>query len=356
MSFTIGIPVRNGEQFLAQAIESALAQTRTADEILVVDDGSSDGTRAIATDPKWQARVRYVYNDKPTGFADAFNRVANLAKSDIVVFLSADDLLDPAHLEAVEGGFSTFPDARFCYVGSRYIDANGKPMSSPVRQSSSAPQLYDGKMYVHNYLMGCLTGNEIHRCVGIAVQRELMVERCGFRKDAGIMADNDFFIRIASKTKVIGISSPLASVRSHVGAISSRIDSLGLRVAEDYLYQIRFLKSEPRYIAEKDMLVVYELAYRSMNSLLREAVLRGRRELGSAGLRLMQESMALVGEEIAGPLIKSNGRILGFIHRGGWAVALYRAAVFAAERLKKVKRMVLAAKTTSPAAPASAHL
>jgi GT2 family glycosyltransferase len=299
-----------------------------------VDDASTDTTRVIATDERWRDRVRYIYNDQASGFADAFNRVATLASSGFVVFLSADDLLDPTFLEHVEGGLTAYPHAKFCYVAARYIDAEGRRISPGRPESSRTAQLYDGRTYIFNYLTGCLSGNEVHRCVGTSVDRKLFVEECRFRKEAGILADNDFFIRIAKKTEVVGIAQQLASVRIHADAISSRQDSLNLRVAEDYLYQLRFLKAEPRHVTDQDLFVAYALACRSIGLLLAEAVLRGRRDLGSAALRLQQEASSLMGRA---PPIVPAGLLFNVVYRWAWASSLYRGALSAAAMARWMK-------------------
>ena len=73
---SIVIPVRNGAKYLADALRSALVQTRPAGEVLVLDDNSQDASAAIAKSSEWGGKVRYVLNENPTGFADAWNRAA----------------------------------------------------------------------------------------------------------------------------------------------------------------------------------------------------------------------------------------------------------------------------------------
>lgn len=323
---------------MAAAIESALAQTRPADEVLVVDDASTDATRAIATDVKWESRVRYVYNDNSTGFADAFNRVTVLAGNEFVVLLSADDVLHPSFLEAVEAGLLAYPEAKFCYVAADYIDGDGKLISPRAASQSSVPRLYDGKAYIHNYISGCLNNAEIHRCAGTVIERKLFVERCRFRKEAGIMADNDLFIRIAAETNVVGIALPLASVRVHADAISARMESLNLRVAKDYLFQIRFLASEAHTVAAPDVAMVHALAFRSINLLMQEALLRGRPDLYAAAIRIVRELELTIGADACCRSIAQIGSLLRLIYRHrsvGW---LYGWLVSAAALAKPLKR------------------
>jgi glycosyltransferase involved in cell wall biosynthesis len=82
------IPVYNGERFLAEAIESVAAQAYRPVEIIVVDDGSTDGSPAIA---KKYPDVRYTYQSHQ-GLAAALNHGVKLAGGSFLAFLDADDL------------------------------------------------------------------------------------------------------------------------------------------------------------------------------------------------------------------------------------------------------------------------
>lgn len=83
------IPVCNGERFLGEALESVLGQTCRPFEIIVVDDGSTDGTAAVAA--AYDPRVRYVFQSN-AGPAAARNRGLDLATGDLLAFLDADDV------------------------------------------------------------------------------------------------------------------------------------------------------------------------------------------------------------------------------------------------------------------------
>ena len=89
MDISVIIPVYNGERYLAQAIESVLAQTLPPSEIIVIDDGSTDGSVAIAERFAEQVRIDQQEN---RGAASARNRGVDLAKGSLLAFLDADDL------------------------------------------------------------------------------------------------------------------------------------------------------------------------------------------------------------------------------------------------------------------------
>jgi glycosyltransferase involved in cell wall biosynthesis len=83
------IPVYNGERYIGAALESVLAQTSRPGEILVIDDGSSDGTAAVLE--AYRPHVRYHYQPN-AGLSVARNCGVRLATRDFLAFLDADDL------------------------------------------------------------------------------------------------------------------------------------------------------------------------------------------------------------------------------------------------------------------------
>lgn len=90
------IPVFNGERYLAEALDSIVAQTHTAIEVLVVDDGSTDGTAAVATNGRYP--VRY-FRQANAGPSVARNHGLRESRGAFVAFLDADDRWHPEKLE-----------------------------------------------------------------------------------------------------------------------------------------------------------------------------------------------------------------------------------------------------------------
>jgi glycosyltransferase involved in cell wall biosynthesis len=103
MRISIVLPVHDAERFVADALDSALAQTLLPDEIVAINDGSTDGSAAILAGYP-QVRVMHQAN---AGCAVARNRGIEAARHDIIAFLDADDLWLPTRLEralaALEG-------------------------------------------------------------------------------------------------------------------------------------------------------------------------------------------------------------------------------------------------------------
>jgi glycosyltransferase involved in cell wall biosynthesis len=90
------VPVFNGEPYLAEAVESLLGQTRAPDEVIVVDDGSTDGSSRVAA--QFGAQVT-VINQANAGRSAARNAGIDRASGDVLAFLDADDRWEPTKLE-----------------------------------------------------------------------------------------------------------------------------------------------------------------------------------------------------------------------------------------------------------------
>lgn len=277
-TFTIGIPVRNASQFLAEALRSAIRQHRPADEIVVIDDASTDDTASIAQSCEWNGRVRYVYNGVPTGWADAFNRVAKSASGDFIIVLCADDLLAPDHLLNVERAIQAHPSAGMCYCGNTYIDSAGMTTGGTPGPYSLSPRLVSGWEYRRRLVRGICESQPIHRFAGVAVDRSLWTLHSPVRPEAGLIADTDFFLRAAALRDVVSISAPLASVRCHRDSVSSQEVSLALRLAQDYLFQVRWYSESSHPLDNESAALIYSLAARFVTSLLYESLRRVRPE------------------------------------------------------------------------------
>ncbi len=91
------IPVHNGEEFLAETIQSVLGQDQPSLEIIVVDDGSTDGTADVVHG--FGDRLRYIYQDNSGRAASPRNKGIGLARGEWLIFLDADDLWPEARLE-----------------------------------------------------------------------------------------------------------------------------------------------------------------------------------------------------------------------------------------------------------------
>jgi glycosyltransferase involved in cell wall biosynthesis len=115
------VPVFNGERHLAEALDSILAQTHRPIEVVVVDDGSTDGSTSVAERYGEPVRVVRQANAGPTAARDAGVRVAS---GELLAFLDADDLWLPEKLAVQLEHLAAHPslDATFCQIENFFDD------------------------------------------------------------------------------------------------------------------------------------------------------------------------------------------------------------------------------------------
>ena len=311
MRLSIAIPVYNGERFLEQALASALEQSRPFDEVLVVDDNSTDRSAAIARSLRWAGRVTYRFNQVPTGFADAWNRAAAWSTGDFVTVLHQDDLLDRDYLESIEAAAQRYPQAGHLYAACRYIDANGHTLRMAPVPHSAEPVLYSGTEYAHRYLQGVLANAHIHRCPGVTTRRDLLTGKCAYRKEAGHIADDDFFYRIGAFTEVVGISRPLASYREHEASTTARLSHLELTLAQDWVFQVVQHVGRASLITQNDQERIVQQAVKMLNRALVLAI----GERSSREIHACQETAAALERALPGSLAKHSPRSAKLIWR-----------------------------------------
>jgi glycosyltransferase involved in cell wall biosynthesis len=103
MTFSIAIPVHNGEAILAQTIASVVHQKRPTDEILVVDDKSTGNSRNNIAEFQMWYLIRYEYNEQP--ISDARNRVVASSRSDYVTIFHRKPCRKPRCCGNTHGGY-----------------------------------------------------------------------------------------------------------------------------------------------------------------------------------------------------------------------------------------------------------
>lgn len=132
---SIIVPVYNAEKFILETIESVEAQTYSHWELLLVEDGSSDGTAAVIEEyvrQKKEERIRLIRQPSNMGAARARNRGLQEAKGRYIAYLDADDLWAPRKLE-LQIGFMEEQGAAFAFTGYEFADEKARGLGKVVR-------------------------------------------------------------------------------------------------------------------------------------------------------------------------------------------------------------------------------
>jgi len=200
VSVTLVITSYNHGRFLAEAIESALGQKQPFQQIFVVDDGSTDDTAAVAARYPQIVCIR----QPNSGLSAARNSGLREARGDFVVFLDADDRLQP---EAVEAGlrcFASSPEASFVYGRFRIVEPGGQALpAAPLR--ACGPDAY----------LDFLRGNFVEMHATVMYRRESIVALQGFDEELRACEDYDLYLRIARQGQVAFHETVVADYRRH---------------------------------------------------------------------------------------------------------------------------------------------
>ena len=139
---SIGLPVYNGEKYLALAIASVLEQTFSSFELLIADNASSDRTEAIcrnyaAQDP----RIRYFRHPVNRGAGFNYNFLFHQARGQYFKWLAHDDLIAPTNLAACVEALNGDPTLVLAYTHHVDIDENGNPIRTISRTKGNSNEI-----------------------------------------------------------------------------------------------------------------------------------------------------------------------------------------------------------------------
>ncbi len=211
---SICIPTYNGENSIVDTVRSVLAQTMVDFEIIISDDGSSDGTEAAVKQLN-DDRIHFYPAEKRGGPVANCNRALSLAKGKYLKVLMQDDLLEPEHLEQAVKCFESDPEIVMTTCSTNIIDGKGKV--TMVRRHCSKDAVFDGISYAKRSLHG---RNIFGEPSIICYRREVYDSGVRYREKYKFNFDWDFSIRAVTGKKIAYISKPLAAFRISDTSIS----------------------------------------------------------------------------------------------------------------------------------------
>jgi glycosyltransferase involved in cell wall biosynthesis len=195
-------PAYNRAAWLPAALDSALSQEFDGFEVVVVDDGSTDGTPAVLRG--YGDRVR-VHRQANAGQSAAVNRGVELARGDLVAFLDSDDAWLPGKLARQVPMLDAAPEAALLYAAVEYMDGEGRriPDPRPPRRAPSGEVLGD-----------LLEGNFIRTPTAV-FRRAAFLGAGGYDPALKCVNDWDMWLRLATAGRVLRDPVPSARYRLH---------------------------------------------------------------------------------------------------------------------------------------------
>jgi glycosyltransferase involved in cell wall biosynthesis len=204
------IPAYNRETLVARAIDSVLAQTWQDFELIVVDDASKDGTRAVLEGYRDHPKVRLILSDVNRGGSGARNLGIEAARGALIAFQDSDDVWLPHKLAAQVAALEANPQAGLCYCGALFSEGS---RSYYIPEAVFAR--LDGDMS-QEMLRRNTTSTQT-----LLVRREVLAQSGPFDATLKRFQDWDLMIRIAQIAPLVFLPEPMVVIFATPGNISS---------------------------------------------------------------------------------------------------------------------------------------
>ncbi len=217
MRVTAAVCLHDGAEFAGEALASILGQTVSPIEVLVIDDGSTDGApdflEAWLRDPRLKI-IRRPHRGLGAARAEAVAR----AEGEWIAFLDQDDVWDPGKLERFLAAAASCPDAALIFSDARLMDEAGRPFGLwSERFDGTDLDLGPGAARVELLRRGCFIDVS-----ATMIRRDAALEAGSFDPRLSYVEDLDLWLRMASRHRLFRIPEPLSSRRIHAGQFTQR--------------------------------------------------------------------------------------------------------------------------------------
>ena len=202
---SIIMPAFNAKDTIGEAIASALNGTHRNLEILVIDDGSSDGTETIVTGMARQdPRIKYYKNPKNLGAYKSRNLMLQAATGKFIAFLDSDDTWEPNKLEECLNLLKKHPEVKSVGHALRYLNKEGEKVSYIPTYPTNQEELQNVQ---ENGALPWVFPT------ALVVEREAILEIGGFLDHWKVGADTELMARLAQKHGMLATKIPLGNYR-----------------------------------------------------------------------------------------------------------------------------------------------
>jgi len=282
---TVVIPTWNRLPLLRQAVESVRAQTWSAWELRVADDGSTDGTAAWIAE-LGDPRVRCVAGPREGHVGRVRNRGAAAGSGPLLAFLDSDDVWLPQKLETQVAAMRE-AGAEWCFTGYELMDEDGRTV--PFRAGSG--EVRSG--WIARDLLAGEIGVDIST---LLITRGLFTRVGGFSEDPRLAArgDHELVLRLAVQASAAGVPRVLTRVREHPGRLTHGLADPHERSAR--VYELFLERRPPAELAS--------IARRAHGEHLRTAA-RARLARGEYAAAARLFARALRAHPAPGPLARA---------------------------------------------------
>ena len=258
--FSVIIPLYNKAPYVRKTVESVLGQTFGDYELIIVDNGSNDGSHEIVA-AFTDHRIKIVCLEENVGVSNARNKGVSLASAPQITFLDADDWWEPTFLEEMAGLIDRHPDAGI-YGTGYYIVKNGKKRLAPigVDEGFEEGEINYCAVYAKTLCMPLTS-------ITVAMPKAVFDETGGFKPHLKLGEDFDLWVRIALKHKTVFLNKPLSNYNQDVDVTYRGTHHLR-DPKEHMLWNLGYLEPEEKTNADYKQLIDNLRTYSLMPYLL----------------------------------------------------------------------------------------
>lgn len=224
---SVVLPVYNGADLVAQSIDSVLAQTWTNFELIVINDGSTDGTLEILNQYQAADSRVVVVDQENRRIPRTLSRGFEMARGEFFTWTSADNIMHPQFLEKMAGELQAHPDWDMVYANMRLINAEGKLykghgwFETPLR--SGNVMLPTNAFELNTYANNTIAAAFMYRSTAADVAGD-------YSRFKHTLEDYDYWMRINSLCELrhADFSEPIYDYRWHDGSLTAKDAELGI--------------------------------------------------------------------------------------------------------------------------------
>ena len=240
---SVVIPVHDRIELLRETLASLRSQTRAPDEVIVVDDGSEEGSLAIIEEDPRNAAFTFLHQKK-RGVASARNLGVAAARGEWIAFLDSDDLWAKEKIACQLEAIAARPGIAMHYCDHGAITRDGVPCRGHEKRRRGG------------MILGPLFESIFVHTSGVVIRRDLLGELGGFREELRNCEDYDLWLRVSAHHEIAYLDRTLYSRRVHEGSLSKSPDPLGhslkCQVLEEIAQSVLDAKAlSPRRIARR---------------------------------------------------------------------------------------------------------
>jgi glycosyltransferase involved in cell wall biosynthesis/O-antigen/teichoic acid export membrane protein len=271
---SIGMPTYNRAHFLAQAIDSVLAQAYSNFEIIISDNASPDNTEAICREyVRRDPRIRYMRQESNVGPARNFEEVLRPARGEYFAWLADDDWLERSFIQTLLSELAAHPDAVLCTPGIREVDADGKALRDLLLERIYPNVPWEKARFAFFENPSSSVYMSVYGLYRTSILKVVGTPQGATRRNLVTSSETPFLARLATVGRIIAIPDVLKYCRRHEnslcrseGPMINNFDLLKLRVVNT-LKLISIVTASRLTYKEKLQIGVRSVAFSSSMAL-----------------------------------------------------------------------------------------